>query len=125
MVAPNDQRTPLARAKGLGAAHSGVEHWWAQRWTAVLNIPCSLFMLWWLLDGGAALDRIQTLAYQPLTALGLTLSMGFFGYHGFLGLQVVVEDYVPTLWVRAATLILLRGAFLALFLMSLSWSLLP
>ena len=32
-------RTPLARAKGLGAAGHGVEHWWIHRVTAVSNIP--------------------------------------------------------------------------------------
>ena len=32
-------RTPLARAKGLGAAGHGAEHWWLHRVTAVSNVP--------------------------------------------------------------------------------------
>ena len=31
-------RTPLARARGLGSAKSGTEHFWLQRMTAVANI---------------------------------------------------------------------------------------
>ena len=33
-----DLRTPLARARGLGSAKSGVTHWWAQRLTAIALI---------------------------------------------------------------------------------------
>jgi succinate dehydrogenase hydrophobic anchor subunit len=32
-------RSPLSRALGLGAAKSGVQHWWAERVTAVALVP--------------------------------------------------------------------------------------
>ena len=35
-------RTPLARVRGLGAAHSGTGHFWHQRLTAVANIPLTI-----------------------------------------------------------------------------------
>jgi succinate dehydrogenase / fumarate reductase cytochrome b subunit len=37
--APVNTRTPLARVEGLGAAHSGVAHFWRQRVTAVALVP--------------------------------------------------------------------------------------
>ena len=35
-------RTPLARVRGLGSAHSGTEHFWHQRLTAVANVPLTI-----------------------------------------------------------------------------------
>src|SRR5690348_5405202 len=35
-VRVNDQRTALARVRGLGSARAGVAHWWLQRVTALL-----------------------------------------------------------------------------------------
>ena len=32
-------RTPLAGARGLGAAKSGTEHWWEQRLTSIALVP--------------------------------------------------------------------------------------
>jgi succinate dehydrogenase / fumarate reductase, membrane anchor subunit len=36
-------RSPLSRARGLGSAREGVEHWWMQRVTAVALIPLTLW----------------------------------------------------------------------------------
>ena len=36
------QRSPIARVRGLGAAHDGTHHWWAQRLTAVALVPLTL-----------------------------------------------------------------------------------
>jgi len=36
---------PLATVRGLGSAHEGVEHWWAQRVTAVSLIFLALWFL--------------------------------------------------------------------------------
>src|SRR6185295_8628988 len=49
-------RSRLARAKGLGAAGHGVEHWWIHRVTAVSNIR-------WLIDSRdeATGERLDTL----------------------------------------------------------------
>ena len=35
-------RTPLARVRGLGAAHSGTGHFWHQRLTAVASVPLTI-----------------------------------------------------------------------------------
>jgi len=42
-------RSPLGRAIGLGSAKEGVEHWWAQRVTAIALVPLSETVLaFWL-----------------------------------------------------------------------------
>jgi succinate dehydrogenase / fumarate reductase membrane anchor subunit len=87
--------TPLSKVLGLGAAKSGVEHWWAQRLTAVAIVPLGV----WL---AAALLRLESLEYadvvawldRPITAVLLILTVVVGVYHSYLGVQVVVEDYV-------------------------------
>ena len=32
-------RTPLAQARGLGAAKTGTDHWWEQRLTSIALLP--------------------------------------------------------------------------------------
>ena len=36
-VSPSRMRTPLSRAIGLGSAKEGVDHWWAERITALIQ----------------------------------------------------------------------------------------
>ena len=51
-------RSPLARARGLGAARAGVGHWTHQRLTAISNL---LLVLWFVFSAmalaGAGLRR--------------------------------------------------------------------
>ena len=35
-------RTPMARVRGLGSAHSGTAHFWQQRLTSVAGIPLTI-----------------------------------------------------------------------------------
>jgi len=90
-----DFRTPLARARGLGAAKSGVGHFIAQRVSAIallLLIPVFLWSVVALPSGGyeAARDWLAS----PLGALVMLLTLTAAFYHMRLGLQVVVEDYI-------------------------------
>ena len=90
-----DMRTPLRRVKGLGAAHHGVEHWYAQRLSAVANIPLivSFVIIVASLAGRPYADAIRIVA-SPWVAIPLALTVISVTYHMRLGLQIVVEDYV-------------------------------
>ena len=53
------------------------------------------------------------LLFAPsLTVQVLTLAMAF--WHGALGLQVVIEDYIHVEWQKITLLVLLKGAALLL-----------
>ena len=39
MTEPVHMRTPMRRVRGLGAAHSGTQHFWYQRVTSVADLP--------------------------------------------------------------------------------------
>ncbi len=88
-------QTDIAKVKGLGSAKHGFGHWWMQRMSAVLLIPCGLYVLF-SLSSFAQLDAQTVVAWlqQPVNA-GVTLLFALAGsYHGALGIQVVLEDYV-------------------------------
>ena len=88
-------RTPLARAKGLGAAGHGVEAWWLHRMTAVSNVPLIVaFVI--IVAGLAGRSHAEALAIvsNPLIAILLVLCFLSVTNHMRLGLQIVIEYYV-------------------------------
>lgn len=87
--------TDTGKVKGLGSSKQGFQHWWMQRATAVLLIPCGLFVLF-SLAGLQSIDAESVVAWmsEPFNAL-VTLLFALAGsYHGALGIQVVIEDYL-------------------------------
>lgn len=104
---------PLARARGLGSAGSGVRHWWMQRLSALLLLPLSLWFVVSLLvmSRREYLELLQWLQ-APLTAtLLLTLLLALY-YHALLGLQVVIEDYMDGPVSKIILLLLVKGVLL-------------
>jgi succinate dehydrogenase / fumarate reductase, membrane anchor subunit len=108
-------RTPLGRAIGLGSAKEGVEHWWAQRVSAVALVVLGLWFAASLI-GHAGADHAAVVhwLHQPVTAILMILLLAAVFYHGALGLQVVIEDYVASDWVKIPALVIMRLLCLAL-----------
>ena len=104
-----DLRTPLARARGLGSAKEGLNHWWAQRVTAVALVPLTLWFVVSLLTVVGE-DYAQLAAWigSPLNTVLLVAFLFSMYYHVYLGLQVVIEDYVHTEAVKLATLLAVK-----------------
>lgn len=108
-------RTPLKVARRFGSSKSGVHHWWVQRVTAIALIPLSI---WFLFFMGALVHVsyamvLATIAQPVHAILLIVLSLCLF-WHGALGLQVIIEDYVHTRWLEIMLQIALRfGAILA------------
>lgn len=88
-------RNPLARARGLGSAKEGVEHWWLQRMTAVALIALGGAFVWLLLSlvGASHAELLLRLGNPFWAGAGILLSTALY-WHLKLGLQVVIEDYV-------------------------------
>lgn len=86
--------TSLGRARGLGSAHAGTEHWLYQRITAGSNLLLTL----WLLVSVARLTgydhaSVQSWLRSGWVAVPMILLVISVFYHFRLGLQVVIEDY--------------------------------
>ncbi len=100
-------RSPLGRALGLGSAKEGVAHWWAQRVSAVALIPLSLWFVAALIAlTGADRATLAARLHAPFPAIVIVLLLIATFYHMYLGIQVVVEDYVHSEWVKISALVL-------------------
>jgi len=113
--------TDLGRVRGLGAAKSGVDHWWHQRVTAVANLG---LLLWFVITlvRLPALDYATVVAWlrQPVAAIPMLLLIVSVFYHFRLGVQVFVEDYLHNEGTKLLALLMLNfyalgGAAAAVF----------
>lgn len=108
-------RSPLGRALGLGSAKEGVDHWWAQRITAIALVPLTLWFVIAVLELiGADLSAFAAWVAHPLPAVLLILLVVATFYHGALGLQVVIEDYIENEALRLGVMIVMKLAAMLL-----------
>lgn len=102
-------RSPLGRVLGLGAAGTGVHHWWVQRLTSIALIPLGIWFVVSLValpvhDYAVLVDWLR----EGWNALLLLLLAVVATWHSHLGVQVVIEDYVRD----ARTLALILSSFI-------------
>ncbi len=89
------RRTPAGRARGLGSAQHGVDHWWVQRLTALALIPLTVWFCVSLIGLiGADHAAFASWLSAPGRAIAMLLLVVAAFLHMKLGLQVVIEDYV-------------------------------
>ncbi len=106
-------RNPMALARNHGSAGSGVEHWWAQRFSAILLVPLTVWLVWGLsvLAGADHASASAWLAAPWNAAMAVLLVAASF-YHARLGMQVVIEDYVHHRALEVALQVLVAAAAL-------------
>lgn len=120
MVAGEKQmslREPLARAKGHGSAKKGTHHFIMQRLTSVALLGLIPWFVIALINHIND-DYVALVAWlkDPMTSITAILFIVTLFYHMWLGLQVVIEDYVHTPARKYTTLILIKFAcFIAAF----------
>jgi succinate dehydrogenase / fumarate reductase, membrane anchor subunit len=108
-------RSPLGRARGLGSAREGVEHWWMQRVTAAALIPLTLWFVVSLIAlTGSDYNAFIAWLKAPFVAILMVLLLIALFHHMALGLQVVVEDYVHSDRAKIPTVVAIRLACFAL-----------
>ena len=104
-------RTPLGQVLGLGSAKDGTGHFWGQR---VSGVGLLLLGLWFAysLSVMPGFSHVEALAFigAPLNSVLLLLLVITLAYHSYLGVQVVIEDYVHGHGLKLVSLILSRFA---------------
>jgi succinate dehydrogenase / fumarate reductase membrane anchor subunit len=87
--------TPLKRARGLGSAKEGPDHFLKQRLTAVANlilVPFAVGLIAAL--AGADLATVKATLAHPVVAILLIVLIASMSVHMRIGMQVIIEDYV-------------------------------
>jgi succinate dehydrogenase / fumarate reductase membrane anchor subunit len=113
--------TPLGRARGLGPAGHGAEHWWHERLSSVAVLLLFVWLIVSLLTLPALDHRAVTeWLRQPSAAVPMLLLVLATFWHLKMGLQVIVEDYVHDEGNKFLALLLLAlaawaGAAFAIF----------
>lgn len=102
-------RTPLGQVLGRGSAKDGTGHFWGQRLSAV----GLLFLGLWFVVAMATMSgfsHTDALAFigQPWNGVLLLLLVVTTAYHSYLGVQVVIEDYVHAHGLKLVSLIISR-----------------
>lgn len=117
----SELRTRLGKVRGLGAAKSGVGHWWLQRLTALALIPLTLWFLCALLSVLLSPNVIVVAEWfaSPVNTLFMILFVLAAFMHAKLGVQVIVEDYVHGPFAKYSLLLLNNFACFALAALSI------
>ncbi len=108
-------RSPLGRVLGLGTAKDGTSHWWGQRVSGAAMVLLGLWFAWSLatMSGFSHAEAVAFISH-PVNALLLLLLSVTMAYHSYLGIQVVIEDYVHGHGLKIASLVLSRFAHVVL-----------
>ena len=104
-------RSQLGRVRGLGASHEGAHHFWVQRVSGIALVP---LVIWFVLSASTVVsaDLVTFKAwvgahYNPVLLILLILTMF---HHAFLGLQVIIEDYIHAESIKLTSLIVTKFA---------------
>lgn len=112
-------RSQLGRARGTGAAHSGVHHWYAERITSIALVPLTLWFIFAVLRlVGAPQEAVVEWAGRPVNATLLLALIAITFHHMQLGLQVIYEDYINAKWLMNIAILGTKAVALLLGLLA-------
>ena len=112
-------RSKLSRARGLGAAKSGIHHWWAERVTAIALVPLTIYFVYAVLHLlGAPQAAVHQFVANPVNTVLLLALVAMTFHHMQLGLQVVLEDYMSSKSGQSIAILLTKAVALLLGLLS-------
>ncbi len=114
-----NMQNPLAKVRGTGSSGEGSHHWRSQRYSALILLLMTAWILWLGVSlAGADYASASATMSSFFNAGMVILFAGTVFYHAQLGLQVVIEDYVHIATLEFALLLIVRFACLVAFLIS-------
>lgn len=107
----NILRSPLGRARGLGSAHAGFNHWWVERVEAVALVPLTVWFIFSLLHlVGASHQAVIDWLSSPVSMVLMLLLIVATFHHFSLGVQSVLDDYVHQPTIKLWSVLAIKAA---------------
>jgi len=110
----------VKRTKDWGSAHSGLSDWYLQRVSAVilaLLLPWVFVLLWAVALGDLSQQALFGLLDSWTVRIAHTLLILTLTIHAYIGLKVMIEDYVHT----GARILLMGGMLVSMSLFAIWW----
>ncbi|AQX28520.1 MULTISPECIES: succinate dehydrogenase, hydrophobic membrane anchor protein [unclassified Bartonella] len=91
-----DLRTELGKVRGFGSAHTGTEHFWLENLVSFVNVLLWIFFIVLVMS---CVGKDHSIVHSRFSHPVVTVLMGLMIfsslYYMKLGMQVVIEDYIP------------------------------
>lgn len=112
-------QTALPKIEGTRPGHKVVTQWKGQRISGAALISLGIWFLIEILRHTQA-DYFLVLAWasQPWVSISLILFVSMVFYHSALGLQVIIEDYIPHPFWQKSFIIMIKVLSLGMALLS-------
>jgi len=111
----------MVRVKDPGSAHSGISDWYWQRLSAVVLavlLPLPFFLLVAVYSGSIDQQDLQHIVNHLLSHLLSTILIAALIVHAYIGLKVMIEDYVHVAGLRG---ILIGLMLVVMFAFGIWW----
>jgi succinate dehydrogenase / fumarate reductase, membrane anchor subunit len=114
-----DLQNSLIKTEGTGTTHKVVTQWKGQRISGAVLISLGIWFLIEILRHTQA-DYFLVLAWasQPWVSISLILFISMVFYHSALGLQVIIEDYIPHPFWQKSLILMIKLLSLGMALLS-------
>jgi len=101
-------KTAIKKIQGLGTAHNGVHHWWAQRITAIALIPLVIWFTTKVVCTAHCHRDIGMIFGNDFSLIIFSLMLFVMLYHSALGVKVIIEDYAHCKCAKTISIILVN-----------------
>ncbi len=102
------------------SSHHGAGEWLAERFTSLILIPLTLWCAWAACQvAGGGYDAAVAFLKAPLNAGVLAITILISAWHMYMGVKVIIDDYIGKPGTRGALLFLLALLSLGVCIASL------
>lgn len=87
-----------------------ITHWLKQRYTAAISALGIFWLAWSLYDLAKTKAPLSDILLSPCSNVIFTGSAVAMLYHGVLGMELIIQDYISCTFIRPVMVVMVRGS---------------